>query len=132
MELPDTIKATKEALPETIEASDKAVSLPFKIIRGLLVKPEKWAMKKDYDMKIFQMEQEYRLKETAILLEEKLKNIHPDKIVEPEMYIAIPTLQAISYSMDSEELREMYALLLSKAMNTTCPATKSARQRTTL
>ena len=29
----------------------------------------------------------------------------------------MPALQAISYSMDSEELRNMYANLLAKAMN---------------
>ena len=32
-------------------------------------------------------------------------------------YVAVPTIQAISYSMDSEKLRDLYANLLSKAMN---------------
>lgn len=60
---------------------------------------------------------EYSVDETKKLLEVKLRNIDPDKIVPPEPYVAVPAIQAISYSMDSKELREMYANLLAKAMN---------------
>lgn len=35
----------------------------------------------------------------------------------PEAYVAVPALQAISYSMNSEELRNMYANLLAKAID---------------
>ena len=51
------------------------------------------------------------------LLAQKLENVEPEKIVEPEAYVAIPALQAISYSMNSEELRNLYANLLAKSMN---------------
>lgn len=51
------------------------------------------------------------------LLEIKLENVDPEKIVEPEPYVAVPAIQAISYSMNSEELRNLYANLLAKAMN---------------
>lgn len=51
------------------------------------------------------------------MLAQKLENIDPDKIVEPEPYVAVPAIQAISYSMNSEELRNLYANLLAKAMN---------------
>lgn len=37
--------------------------------------------------------------------------------MEPEAYVAVPAIQAISYSMNSEELRNLYANLLAKAMN---------------
>lgn len=37
--------------------------------------------------------------------------------MEPESYVAVPAIQAISYSMNSEELRNLYANLLAKAMN---------------
>lgn len=62
-------------------------------------------------------EKKYKLDETKKLLEHKLQNVDPDKIVPPEHYVAIPALQAISYSMDSEELRDLYANLLANAMN---------------
>lgn len=60
---------------------------------------------------------EYNIEETKKLLAEKLATVEPEKIVEPEAYVAIPALQAISYSMNSEELRNLYANLLAKSMN---------------
>lgn len=62
-------------------------------------------------------EKKYKLDETKKLLEHKLQNVDPEKIVPPEQYVAIPALQSMSYSMDSEELRNLYTNLLSKAMN---------------
>lgn len=56
--------------------------------------------------------------ETEKLLEQKLKNIDEEKIVSPESYVAVPAIQAISYSMNSDELRNLYANLLAKAMVT--------------
>lgn len=50
------------------------------------------------------------------MLEEKLNSISPDIIVQPESYIAVPVLQAISYCVDNEELRNMYANLLASSM----------------
>lgn len=61
--------------------------------------------------------QEYSVNETEKLLELKLKDIDSSKIIEPEPYVAVPALQAISYSMDNDELRELYANLLAKSMN---------------
>ena len=60
---------------------------------------------------------EYAIKETEVLLAEKLKHIPEDKIVEPEPYVAVPAIQQLSYSLDSEELRELYANLLASSMN---------------
>ena len=54
--------------------------------------------------------------ETKKLLTEKLNKVDPDKIVEPEPYVAIPAIQAISYAMNSDELRNLYANLLAKSM----------------
>lgn len=50
------------------------------------------------------------------VLEQKLKNVDEEKIVSPESYVAVPAIQAISYSMNSDELRNLYANLLAKAM----------------
>lgn len=60
---------------------------------------------------------EYKVAETEKLLAIKLEHVGEEKIVPPEPYIAVPALQAISYSMDSEELKNLYANLLAKAMN---------------
>ena len=66
---------------------------------------------------IWIMNREYKVAEVKKILEQKLENVNPDNIVPPEPYIAVPAWQAISYSMDNDELREMYANLLAKAMN---------------
>lgn len=62
-------------------------------------------------------QREYNVAETEKLLAKKLEDIDADKIVTPEPYVAVPALQAISYTMDSNELRELYANLLAKSMN---------------
>lgn len=51
------------------------------------------------------------------LIEEKSKNISEDKLVEPEAFTAVPALQQLSYCIDSEELRDLYANLLVSSMN---------------
>ena len=63
------------------------------------------------------MNKEYNIEETKKLLAKKLENVSPEKIVPPEAYVAVPALQAIAYSMKSEELRNMYANVLAKSMN---------------
>lgn len=61
-------------------------------------------------------EREYHVEKTKRLLEQNLKNVSPEKIVPPEPYVAVPALQAISYAMNSDELRTLYANLLAKSI----------------
>ncbi|MCL2354124.1 MAG: DUF4393 domain-containing protein [Defluviitaleaceae bacterium] len=75
-------------------------------IRNALSPLIKWNLKK-----------EYNLAETEKLLAIKLQNVDPSQIRTPEAYIAVPAIQYISYCMDSEGLRDMYAELLAKSMN---------------
>lgn len=89
-----------------VQESGTTLSLLPKTINAALVPLRKWIVEK-----------EYSFKETQLLLEKKLKNIAVSEIVEPERYIAVPALQAISYSMDNETLRNMYANLLANSMN---------------
>lgn len=54
---------------------------------------------------------------TAEAIKKKVKQIPEDKLVEPEPYVAIPAIQQISYCQNSEELRDLYANLLTSSMN---------------
>lgn len=63
------------------------------------------------------LESEYNYLETKKLLDKKLANVEPDNIETPDAHIAVPALQYISYCMDNEELRNMYANLLANSMN---------------
>ena len=96
----------EDALKPTVQESGKLMSLIPRTINAALVPLRKWIANK-----------EYSLSETEKLLEKKLEHVGEDKIVTPEAYVAIPAIQAISYSMNNEELRNLYANLLAKSMN---------------
>lgn len=58
-----------------------------------------------------------KIDQTAKLLEDRLKEIPQEKQKVAEPYIAVPAIQQLFYSIDSVELREMYANLLASSMN---------------
>ncbi len=95
-----------ESLKPSMIESGKTLNLLPRTINAALAPLQKWLLYR-----------EYSVKEVEVLLEHKLKNIIPEKIVTPELYVAIPILMSISYCMDRKELREMYASILAKSMN---------------
>lgn len=99
-------KAYDDLAHPTAEATGQIVSFIPRTIKVWLGRWEKWIING-----------EHAIRETEFLLEEKLKHIPEEKIVEPEPYVAVPALQQLSYSLDSEELRELYANLLASSMN---------------
>jgi hypothetical protein len=60
---------------------------------------------------------EETIKLTAETVKEKIKALPEEKLVEPEPYVAIPAMQQLSYCVNNEELRELYANLLVSSMN---------------
>ncbi len=95
-----------DALKQATQEYGKTIALIPRAINAALVPLRQWIA-----------EREYKLAETEKLLAQKLEHVSEDKIVTPEAYVAVPAIQAISYSMNSEELRNLYANLLAKAMN---------------
>lgn len=95
-----------DALKPAVKATGGLLELLPRTIRAALAPIEKWVLHR-----------EYQLKETSKLLEEKLRDVPPEQIETPAPYIAVPALQYISYCMDNNELREMYANLLASSMN---------------
>lgn len=111
----DSADSTKKELAKEIykdlvhpaaQSTGELVALVPRAIKVALQPLEKWIL-----------EREYNLAETQKLLEEKLKNVKPENITSPEAYVAVPALQYISYCMDNDELRDMYANLLANSMN---------------
>lgn len=106
----DTIEVIPEiyedGLQPTVQEVGKLVARVPRAINAALSQFDLWILNR-----------EYNIEETKKLLAKKLENISIEKIVPPEPYVAVPALQAISYSMDNNELRNLYANLLSKAMN---------------
>lgn len=69
-------------------------------------------------LEIWVLQKEHNKKQVELALEKNLSSVPYEKIVSPESYVAVPALQAISYSMSSEELFDLYAKLLAKSMVT--------------
>lgn len=95
----------KDGLKPGVQATGNTIALVPRAINAALTPLQKWIMNKEYE-----------LEETKKLLEQKLEKVSPEQIVSPEPYVAVPALQAISYSMDSQELRNLYANLLKSSM----------------
>lgn len=94
----DVLKATTNSVGEVVSLIPRAINVAFLPLH-------QWILNR-----------EYNINETKKLLEKKLENVKPESIVSPETYVAIPAIQSISYCMDNEELREMYANLLAGSM----------------
>ena len=100
----DVIKEVKET--KTVSEIDKTTALLVRAIHAALSPLEKWVAQR-----------ESNLTATYKALEPKLQNVPIENIITPPAYVAVPALQAISYCMDDEQLREMFAELLAHAMN---------------
>ena len=89
-----------------VQPTGELIGLVPRAIKAALLPLEKWVLQR-----------EYNVAEIKKLLEEKLQNTPAELIEPPAPHIAVPAMQYISYSMDNEELRDMYANLLANSMN---------------
>ncbi|MCI5510993.1 MAG: DUF4393 domain-containing protein [Eubacterium sp.] len=101
----EVVKEVKDT--KTVAEVDTTSALLVRAIHAALSPLEKWVMQK-----------EYNLAATKKLLEAKLQETPVENIITPPSYVAVPALQAISYCMDDDQLRDMFAELLAHAMNT--------------
>ena len=109
-----TTAVAKEIAKNVYDDAGKSVVKPTGELLGLLPRAIKAALS---SVEKWVLQKEYNVAATKKLLEEKLKDIPPELIEAPEPHIAVPAMQYISYCMDNEELREMYANLLANSMN---------------
>lgn len=98
-------EAYRDLVQPTAREVGKLVALVPEAVNAALAPLKKWIEVKKYNVE-----------GTKRLLEKKLENIDPNCIETPEAYVAVPALQAIGYSMDNEELRNLYANLLATSM----------------
>lgn len=107
-------EVAKEVAKDVYVDAGRPVAKPTGELLGLVPRAIKAALS---SVEKWVLQQEYNVAETKKLLEEKLQNTPPELIQPPEPHIAVPALQYISYCMDNEELRDMYANLLANSMN---------------
>lgn len=98
-------EAYKDGLKPTIQETGKLLGRIPRTINSLFSPIDIWITKR-----------EYKVEEVKAVLAKKLGDISEEKLTIPEPYIAVPALEAISYSMDNEQLKNMYANLLARAM----------------
>ena len=108
-----TTEVAKEIAKDVYEDVGHPVAKPTGELVGLIPRAIKAALS---PLEKWVLQKEYNVEETRKLLEKKLENVSPDQIEAPEPHIAVPAMQYISYCMDNEELREMYANLLASSM----------------
>lgn len=107
-------ECAKEVAKEVYQDAGKPIVQPIGELFSLVPRAIKAAL---FPVEKWIVGIEYNLAETKKLLQQKLENIPPEQIEVPEAHIAVPTLQCVSYCIDSEELRNMYANLLASSMN---------------
>ena len=99
-----------EAYKDIVQTSAKPIGsiLSFlpRTVRLLLGKWEKWIVNGEEGLML-----------TSAAIEDKVKKLSPDKIVEPEPYVVIPAIQQLCYCQNNEVLRNLYANLLVSSMN---------------
>lgn len=107
------VDVLKEIAKDVYEDAGRPVVKPTGELAGLVPRAVKAALA---PLEKWILQREYNVAETQKLLEEKLKNVPSELIQPPEAHVAVPALQYISYCMDNDELRNMYANLLASSM----------------
>ena len=109
--LPDVIEpisnAIQQNIPETAKQTDGALSAVVGFFNNVVLYPVKKA----------NLTFRYKLEAFEDDLKEKTKHIPPENLQIPPTMIAGPTLEALRYTYDEKELREMYENLLASAMD---------------
>lgn len=96
----------QDALQPSVKPLGEILSLFPRTLKLAFSGWEKWLTNREESLRL-----------TAEAIEEKVKLIPEEKIVEPESYIAIPAIQQLSYCQNNASLRDLYANLLVSSMN---------------
>lgn len=111
IEIPDIIKSTSDAaknnLPTTMQQTDGVLSTVVGFFNNVILYPVKKA----------NLTFRYKLEAFEDDLKEKIKHIPIENLQVPPTMIVGPALEALRYTYDEEELREMYENLLASAMD---------------
>ena len=110
--LPELINSVSEAtqrnLPETSKEVDDALATVIAFFNNVIL----------YPMKKANISFKYKLESFKEDFEQKVIDIPNEYLQEPPLMIAGPTLEALKYTYDEKELRDMYENLLASAMDT--------------
>ena len=100
------IEAYKDVLKPTLKESSSVVSLLPRTIKNALSRVEMWCLNKEFIVEEFRIE-----------LEKKLEEKQKSDIIDADPRVFIPTLQALSYSFEEEEIKKLYLNLMASDMD---------------
>lgn len=102
-----TANAIQSLVPETAKQTDGILSTVVGFFNNVVLHPVKKAnLTFKYKLEAFEQD-----------LKKKIENIPSENLQEPPLMIAGPVLEALKYTYDEEELREMYENLLASSMD---------------
>lgn len=96
----------QDGIKPTLIETGKAVSLFPRVIKNAFSKVEMWCLNREFIVEEFKIE-----------LQEKLETRRNENIVDANPRIFIPAAQAISYSWDEKEIKELYINLMVSDMD---------------
>lgn len=70
-----------------------------------------------YPLKLANVTLKYKYEQFILDMESRASKIPEDKITEPPLNIVGPTMEALKYTIDTDEVREMYLNLLASSIN---------------
>lgn len=96
----------EDGLQPAVKETGKTLGLVPRLIRSLLLPLENWILNREYSLRI-----------TEKLLEYKLNNYKPEEMENDlKAFVAVPAINALSYSIGDIDLLNMYANLLATSM----------------
>jgi hypothetical protein len=95
----DTVKPLAIEVGKALQTGGKVLNLMLSPVRGMV-----WSYETITDT-------------LEPIMREKIQRIAADKLKHPEPNIAVPAMEALRYSLGSDEIREMFANLLATSMN---------------
>lgn len=109
--LPDVVSSVSEAvqknIPETVKQTDGTLATVVGFFNNVVLYPVKKA----------NITFRYKLEAFEDDLKEKIKDIPEENLQVPPTRVVGPTLEALRYAYDEEELREMFENLLASSMD---------------
>ena len=109
--LPDVIGPISDAIHQNLPATEHQTDIALSTVVGFFNNVVLYPVKKA------NLTFRYKLEAFEDDLNEKTKHIPPENLQIPPTMIAGPTLEALRYTYDETELREMYENLLASAMD---------------
>lgn len=96
----------KDGIKPTVVETGKTLSLVPRVVKNALAKVEMWCINREFMVKEFELE-----------LQRKLENKKEENIVDADPSIFIPSAQAISYTWEKEDIRQLYLNLMASDMD---------------